>query len=227
MHDNIVLAVDTSTALASYAIAKDRQLIATVLSQSPEPHSQTFFGSLQQLLARAQLSLAQIDLFAAVTGPGSFTGLRVGLSAIKGVAQSVGRPVFGVNAIDLTALSAGSPGKFIVVLEAGRNEVFVGKRVVSASLQVEQIETDWVGLVESLPTRFQPELPETVLIGSGVSRLKIGLEKQLAREEYSLAVTLAIHAEALLGYGHSPELRAYYLRPSDAEVKFAKPILQH
>jgi tRNA threonylcarbamoyladenosine biosynthesis protein TsaB len=225
--DKIILAVDTSTVIATYAIAKNHHLLASVSSQRSRPHSQTFFGSLRQLLTQTQLTLAQIDLFAAVSGPGSFTGLRVGLSAIKGVAQSVGRPVFGVNAIDLTALSASSPGKFIVVLEAGRNEVFVGKRIVSTSLHVEQHEPDWVGRVESLPTYFQPESPEAILIGSGICRLQIGLAKQLAREECSLAVTLAIQAEVLQGHSHSSEMHAYYLRPSDAEVKFAKSILQH
>lgn len=225
MHDKIILAVDTSTTRATYAIAKNHQMLSSVSSQSSRPHSQTFFENLRQLLIQAQFSLAQIDLFAAVSGPGSFTGLRVGLSAIKGIAQSVGQPILGVNALDLTALSTGSPGKFTVILEAGRNEVFVGKRVVNSSLQVEHLETDWVGHLESLPSRFQLESPESVLIGSGLTRLKHRSATKLICEESSLAVTLAIHAEALLGKGHSPELHAYYLRPSDAEMKFAKSIL--
>lgn len=227
MHDKFVLAVDTSTEVASYAIAKNRQLVATVLSQDSRPHSQTFFHSLQQLLIQAQTTLDQIDLFAVVTGPGSFTGLRVGLSAIKGLAQTLRRPVIGKSAIDLTALSAGSPGTFIVVLEAGRGEVFVGTRVVSALGQVEQCEADWVGSVEFLPERFYLQSPEALLIGSGVFRLKSKLVNLVAQQQYSLAATLGTQAEQLVTSEPVPELHAYYLRPSDAEVKFATPIFQH
>jgi tRNA threonylcarbamoyladenosine biosynthesis protein TsaB len=225
LHNKIILAVDTSTTRATFAIAKNHQILASVASQSSRPHSLTFFENLRQLLIQAQFTLTQIDLFAAVSGPGSFTGLRVGLSAIKGIAQSVGRPVIGVNAIDLTALSPSSPGKFTVILEAGRNEVFVGKRVVNTLLQVEHVEADWVGPIESLPSRFQLESPESVLIGSGLARLKHSSTMKLISEEYSLAVTLAIHADAMLDNEVSPELHAYYLRPSDAELQFVKSFL--
>lgn len=227
MHDKFVLAVDTSTEVASYTIAKNCQLVATILSQNSRPHSQTFFHSLQQLLLQAQTCLDQIDLFAAVTGPGSFTGLRVGLSAIKGLAQAVGRPVLGRSAIDLTALSAGSPGTFIVVLEAGRGEVFVGIRVVGALGQVEQCEADWVGSVELMPERFYLQSPDALLIGSGILKLKSKLVNLVAHEQYSLAVTLVTQAEWLMNNEQVSELHAYYLRPSDAEVKFATPIFQH
>lgn len=219
----IVLALDTSTAVASFAIAQNGQLLAALVGENPAPHSQTIFANLHTLLAQAGLGLTQIDLFAVVTGPGSFTGLRVGLSALKGVAQTVVRPILGVNAFDLVALSAGSAGEFLVVLEAGRNEVFVGKRLVDSAARLQQLTADWVGPVEMYAVHFQADMRGAVLLGSGLSRLPQDLVQQATPMQVPFAITLALHAEVLFESGRAPEPHAYYVRPSDAEVKFAKP----
>lgn len=219
----IVLALDTSTAVASYAIAQNGQLLAALVSENQAPHSQTFFGYLHDLFVQAGLSLAQVELFAVVTGPGSFTGLRVGLSALKGLAQTAGRPLLGVNAFDLVALSAGAAGEFLVVLEAGRNEVFVGKRLVDNVARLQQLTADWVGPVAMYAAHFQAEMRGAVLLGSGLSRLPQDLVQQAMPRQTPLAVTLALHADAMFDSGRVPELHAYYVRPSDAEAKFAKP----
>lgn len=221
MHDQIVLAIDTSSTPATFAIANHHQLLASVSSETAAQHSQTFFGYLQDLLVQAQLTLEQIDVFAAVSGPGSFTGLRVGLSAIKGLAQVYGRPILGVNAFDLIAISIGKSGEFLIVLEAGRNEVFVGKRFVYADAQIQQFASDWVGAPVSLPEGFQREAEEAVILGSGAYRINSGLVRAIACPDSSLAVTLALHAKPLLACGRLSDLHPYYLRPSDAEVKLA------
>lgn len=225
MHDQFVLAIDTSTAPATFAIANHCQVLASVISETSVPHSQTFFGHLQDLLVQAQLTLERIDVFAAVSGPGSFTGLRVGLSAIKGLAQAFGRPVLGVNAFDLIAISIGTSGEFLIALEAGRNEVFVGKRVVNADAQIQQFANDWVGAPVSLPERFQRAAEEAVIIGSGAYRINPGLVSTNTCPDSSLAVTLALHAKPLLACGRLSAIHPYYLRPSDAEVKLAPPSL--
>ncbi len=221
MRAKIILAVDTSTAAASFAIAQNRRLLASLISHHPAPHSQTFFGNLQTLLTQAGLSLAQIDLFAGVTGPGSFTGLRVGLSALKGLAQAAARPVLGINALDLTALSAGFTGEFIVLLEAGRHEVFAGKRLVNHAGAVLQTRPDWVGPLAALAERFQSDTAAAI-IGSGTVRYlaNTDLAKRIVPLASPLVHTLALHAEVLLANGAPLELHPYYLRPSDAEIKF-------
>ncbi len=222
MRAKIILAVDTSTAAASFAIAQNRRLLASLVSHDPAPHSQTIFDNLQSLLAQAGLRLPQIDLFAGVTGPGSFTGLRVGLSALKGLAQAAVRPVLGVNALDLTALSAGTTGEFIVLLEAGRHEVFAGKRQVNHAGQVLRTMLDWVGPPAALAERFQSETA-AAFIGSGAVKYlaNTDLAKRVVALANPLAQTLALHAEDLLASGVPLELHPYYLRPSDAEIKFA------
>src|SRR5690349_3161414 len=81
----LILAVDTSSARASLAIARGAEIIASSQSDAFIPHSNIFFDLLSNLLHSAALSITEINLFAAAVGPGSFTGLRVGLSAIKGL----------------------------------------------------------------------------------------------------------------------------------------------
>ena len=85
----MILAVDTSHARASFAISHGAKIVAAHQSDASIPHSKIFFDLLSLLLQDAGLSLAEIDVFAAAVGPGSFTGLRVGLSAIKGDRKSV------------------------------------------------------------------------------------------------------------------------------------------
>ncbi len=222
MSAKIILAADTSTAVASFAIAQNKRLLAVLVSYDPAPHSQTFFGNLQTLLAQTGLSLAQIDLFTGVIGPGSFTGLRVGLSALKGLAQAAARPVLGVNAIDLTTLSTETTGEFIVLLEAGRNEVFAGKRLVNHMGALVQTMPDWVGSPAVLPERFLSDTT-TAFIGSGAVKYLAAtdLAGRIVLLATPLARTLALHAADLLANGTPLELHPYYLRPSDAEIKFA------
>ena len=79
-----ILALDTSSPNVSLALCRGRETVALIGVTGIAPHSRTLFRHLNYLLESAETSLEQIDLFAVVTGPGSFTGLRVGISAVKG-----------------------------------------------------------------------------------------------------------------------------------------------
>ena len=91
----IVLALDTTSPRSSFALAQDGVVLATVEGDEQLPHSQTLFASLTEVLSSAGISLAQIDLLAGNTGPGSFTGLRVGVSVANALGYSLGIPVNG------------------------------------------------------------------------------------------------------------------------------------
>ncbi len=106
----VVLAADTSSACSGFALARGSELIASLQSQTSEPHSRTFFFQTSELLKRAGMKLNDVDVFAAATGPGSFTGLRVGLAAVKGFAHSMGKPAIGINSIDALALGSKAVG---------------------------------------------------------------------------------------------------------------------
>ena len=80
----LILALDTSGKLASAALLRDGTLLGSETRDSMLDHSRTLLPMCSDLLARYGLALADVDLFAAVTGPGSFTGVRIGCAAVKG-----------------------------------------------------------------------------------------------------------------------------------------------
>lgn len=239
--DPLILAVDTSSPSASYALARGEQLLATLSSEAVIPHSQTFFANLGALLKLANLETNQIDLFAAATGPGSFTGLRVGLAAVKGLAGTLKRPSIGINSIDLQALSAGVAGSVLVLIDAGRGEVYCGLRRIDAEGMIEVVGPDRVGRVSNLLDDLESEPNSLMIVGSGAVKFQKEIVEfaesrgthicaarflksstdgwQLMKTETTLATTLARYVSKLKASDAKPEIHAYYLRPSDAEIK--------
>jgi tRNA threonylcarbamoyladenosine biosynthesis protein TsaB len=118
-----ILALDTTSEFGSLAVRANGETIAELALHSPEGFAHLIFQAVQQLLGDAGKSLEQIDCFAAASGPGSFTGVRVGLSAVKGLAEAMGKPAVGVS--NLRAMSSfGNLAHRAVVLDARRGEVF-------------------------------------------------------------------------------------------------------
>jgi tRNA threonylcarbamoyladenosine biosynthesis protein TsaB len=245
----IVLAVDTCSTVASFAIATGGKLLTSFEDHQQLPHSQTLFANLEQVLRQTNLSLSQVEVFAGNTGPGSFTGVRVGLASLKGLGQALNRTVIGVNTLDLMALASSIQGRFLVLLEAGRREVFAGLRMVDPSGLVRRIEDDLVGDLAVAIEQHRFELERgAILMGSGVAKYseelrslaeKMGrtlvslpagqfeLIQQQAKQCWivypgikPLAPTLALYAARLLVLGSKLELHAYYIRPSDAELHY-------
>lgn len=119
----LTLAVDTAGEIGSIALAGDDRVLGQVRLESPGGFGQTLFGELDRLLARCGVRLADVDLYAAGCGPGSFTGVRIGLAAVKGLAEVSGKPAMGIS--NLAALAAlGSAELRAPVIDARRGEVF-------------------------------------------------------------------------------------------------------
>lgn len=118
-----ILALDTTSEYGSVALRRDGRTTAELRMHSPEGFSPLIFPALERLLKTARVRLEEIDCFAAASGPGSFTGVRVGLSTVKGLAEATGRKAAGIS--NLRALSAyGTKPRRAVVLDARRGEVY-------------------------------------------------------------------------------------------------------
>src|SRR3989337_1299788 len=102
----VILAVDTSTRRCSMALMRDGEVVQGTDGATEEAFASRVFSDLGYILGRAGMELRQIELFAVVTGPGSFTGLRVGLTAVKGWAEVLGRPIAGVSALEAIGAQA-------------------------------------------------------------------------------------------------------------------------
>ncbi len=123
MSEQLVLAIDTTGEFGSLAIGTPERVIEEVLMHSPDGYGHVLFERVEALLHGNGLALADIALFAAAAGPGSFTGVRVGLTAAKGLAAAMGKPAAAVS--NLQALARLGEGHLrAAVLDARRGEIF-------------------------------------------------------------------------------------------------------
>jgi len=96
----ITLSVDTSAKSASTALTKDGRLLAEAFNNTSLTHSQTLLPMIHDMLKNACIAIDRVDLFACVQGPGSFTGLRIGISAVKGLALGLDKKCVGVSTLE-------------------------------------------------------------------------------------------------------------------------------
>ena len=98
-----ILAIDTSALTATVAILSEDTLLGEISTTTKLTHSQTIMPMIDELLKKVNLDISDIDLFACSEGPGSFTGLRIGIGTIKGLAYGLGKPVVGVSTLEALA----------------------------------------------------------------------------------------------------------------------------
>jgi tRNA threonylcarbamoyladenosine biosynthesis protein TsaB len=96
----VVLALDTTTRQGSAAVTRDGALVGTLRGDASVTHGERLPGDLVRLLEAHDLCVADVDLFAVAAGPGSFTGLRIGIATQQGLALAHNRPLVGVSALD-------------------------------------------------------------------------------------------------------------------------------
>src|ERR1044072_2296760 len=201
----LILGVETAPLSGSVALSRGEAILAAFAGDSGVSHSNTLLNDIDKLLNEAQADLSDIDLFAVANGPGSFTGLRIGIATVKALAATLERRCAGIPTLQAVALAAGESHHSVALLPAGRGEVFA---------QLFSVTKD--GFVTALDeaTHISPQrLIEKY--GSLENVLWCG-EKELqgvvlARQIASLAL-IKFHEEQL----ERPDmLRAIYVRPSD------------
>jgi tRNA threonylcarbamoyladenosine biosynthesis protein TsaB len=119
----LILAVDTTHEFGSLALLQGTEVLEEVLLHSPEGFGQILFERLAQLLERQGRKVQDVDCFAAASGPGSFTGVRIGLACVKGLAEATGKPVAAVSNLEALA-TFGTAEMRAVVLDARRGEIY-------------------------------------------------------------------------------------------------------
>lgn len=215
-----VLALDTTAEFGSIALAEDGVVVEEVLLHSPEGFGQILYPQIERLLARHDCPVAALDCVAGLAGPGSFTGVRIGLTAVKGLAEAAGKPAVAVSNLQVLAWF-GSARLRAVVLDARRGEIYGA--VYDASLQPVADElvmkfTDWLatlpeGDIEFLSTDFTPfrqALAGTRFAGAPV----VAVPRALAGAAACIATRL-YEAKAAVD---PAAIDANYVRRSDAEL---------
>lgn len=120
-----LLAIDTSSKVASAALFEEDHLVCACDLMCGLTHSQRLMPLVEDCFALAGWQPGQVDYFAVVRGPGSFTGVRIGVSAVKGMADALGKPVVGVNTLETLAASLPfAQGLVVPLLDARRGQVY-------------------------------------------------------------------------------------------------------
>jgi tRNA threonylcarbamoyladenosine biosynthesis protein TsaB len=206
----LILSLDTTAHFGSVALLKDASVVEEVVLHSPEGFGPILFGRIESLLRRNGVRVGEVGLFAAAAGPGSFTGVRIGLTAVKGLAEACGRPVVGVS--NLMALGECGTGPLrAALLDARRGEIYGA--VYDADLNVVRPEVvmpfrDWV---DSLPNG------EIQFVSTDLGPFRASLPEAVCTEQRALAAAVGRVALRLPGLD-AAAVDANYVRRSDAEL---------
>ena len=120
----LILSFNTATPGGSVCLVRGEEVLASIFGDPAISHSSTLLTDIGKTLKAAGVSLGEVELLAAAAGPGSFTGLRIGVASVKALAITLNRPCFGVPTLQAVAHSAGPSKATVAVLPAGRGEVF-------------------------------------------------------------------------------------------------------
>ena len=214
----VVLGLDTTTRAGSCAIAREGRVVFERSSDTAE-HASRLPSDLMGLLEEATLTLRDIDIFAVATGPGSFTGLRIGIATMQGLAFAENKPLIGVSSFDALAHRAGS-GRTATWIDAWRGEVY-------AALY-ERGDEVWSPVVAH-PSEVLARIGRapTLFTGDGAATYRDEIERELKGAAAFtdpvapiLAGTIALRATDAARRGEAPPphaIRPLYVRRSDAE----------
>ena len=173
-----LLAIDTSGPAMSCAAAVDGRVVCLVAMNRALTHSETIMPAVDQALSAAGLSCADMDCFAAVAGPGSFTGVRIGVCAVKGLAHAAGKPCARVHSLEALAMNFfGFDGLACPILDARRGQVYCAAYDMAGGLPKKVLEPDALPLGE-----FIERLPagrRLMFLGDGVGAYEENLRAAL------------------------------------------------
>jgi tRNA threonylcarbamoyladenosine biosynthesis protein TsaB len=211
----IVLALDTCLAACSVALLRDGETLGWLSEPTARGHQERLAPMTRDLLAGSGLAFAALDRIGVTVGPGSFTGLRVGLAFAKGLAFALGRPCVGIGTLEALAASLEDGGAKAAVIDAGRGRVYLQLFDGAASLSgpdILTLETAAARLIEVQASR------EVALTGPGADLLAGALRGAIVRP---LPAPDPRAVARLAAAAPLAPPRPVYLRPPDATVKAA------
>jgi tRNA threonylcarbamoyladenosine biosynthesis protein TsaB len=244
----LILSIETATRAGSVAVAHGEHLLAARTGDATISHSSLLLDYVNDALEEASVTLDEIEIFAAATGPGSFTGLRIGLATTKAFAATLGRSCLGVPTLYAVAHAAGPSERTLALLPAGRGEVYAQLLTVKPGGEVVPLDAPTHLTPHKLLLKVKEE-PMLTWAGEGAHIHLEAIKAQalsegiLSRDESQdgkgvlpgngpqwtlapaqTALATSVAELALLRIRSSaaietPEqLRAIYVRPSDAEL---------
>ena len=212
----MILSVDTTSEFASIALTEGERTIDEILLRSTDGFGHILYRHLGQLLSRCSLTVQQIDCFAAASGPGSFTGVRVGLTAVKGLAEATGKRVVAVSNLRAMAFFGTSPLR-ATVLDARRGEVYGALYDDHLDAVVPETVMKFPAWLETLPAAGYEFISND--FSPFQSHAAPGIPVVTAPRAKAHAIGRIAWMDALAGRAQDPaQIDANYVRRSDAEL---------
>lgn len=218
-----ILALESSSKAASVAVTDDRTLLIQYFQQTGLTHSRTLMKMAEDLLSNADIRLSEIDVIAVASGPGSFTGIRIGVAAAMGLAWGADLPICGVSTLEAMAYNAWEPGAVICpVMDARRSQVYTAS-FLNENGRVERITPDRAVSLDELAEEALKDGRPYYLLGDGAqmcfeafrtSGIPCRLAPPLIRPQSAWGVACASLSAPKV---KPDELKPNYLRLSQAE----------
>jgi len=227
-----ILAIDTTTFLGSVALVEDEKLVSALQQGTSVTYSERLISGIDHLLNNAEWKKGDIDLIAVAVGPGSFTGLRIGMATAKGLAVALGKPLVGVSSLCVIANGADvHDGKVAAILDARRDEVYAAVYQYKNGACEKTVIDECVLPPDELCAALMKIKGKLTCVGDGARRYKDLLSDNLAEQalfphdakNFPHAAYLATIARDRFeekGADEAEDLAPNYIRISDAEIGF-------
>jgi tRNA threonylcarbamoyladenosine biosynthesis protein TsaB len=221
-----ILAVDTSTEACSVALQIGSECI-TKYSDEPRSHSRLLMPMVQQVLAEADIKVNQLDAIGVSTGPGSFTGLRIGFAAVQGMAYGADIPVVPVSTLELMVATyarqqSAQAGEVIVLLDARMSEFNLGRYRLDDSHQIVALEADRLVSTEQVIEIIAANQPSAIIGDAGNLFESAPQHSGLCTKIYPNAIDILPIAMQQLAQGSAVNIESVdlvYLRGTEAWQK--------
>ncbi len=226
-----ILSIDTATNCGGAALSRNGEVIASIMVKAPLQYAEKILYLVDFLLDQHKLKIEEMDCFAVANGPGSFTGLRIGIATVKGFCQGLNKPVVGISTLEALAFRfRWAHSRVAPVIDARRDQIYGAIFKFNGS----QIEVEQREQVIS-PAQWLKEIPgqECLFVGDGAHLYKESIvavhpEARVLETDNRVLETLcqiAYQRFKETKTQSAQELKANYIRPSDAKVssKFQIP----
>ena len=163
-----ILGIDTSTMAANVAVLEDDKLICEYTINTKKTHSQKLMPMIENMLKLSDLDIKEIDAIAICVGPGSFTGLRIGMATAKAMAHVNNIPLIGVNSLEILGANMDLCNRNICsILDAQRNQVYMNKYILK-DYKITELEEISIKAIDELLEEISSSNEDWVLVGEAV-----------------------------------------------------------
>ena len=225
-----VLGIDTSSQAASIAIMDDEKLIAEYTINTKKTHSQKLMPMIEEMFNESDIKIDEIDLIGVCIGPGSFTGLRIGMATAKAIAHVKNIPIVGVNSLESLAFNINfSKYTICPIIDAQRNQVYTNKYKWENNdfISIDDIN---VISIDELIENIKNKSEEVILLGEAVSLYKENIKDvnniKIAPKPNNISRASSLCQLAIDKYNKNIDvyncytINPMYIRKSQAEVQY-------